>query len=144
MSAKHPNFLFIITDQHRADHLGCYGNDIVKTPNMDSLAEKGLTFDKFYGAHDSRSQGFYMHMALAYGIGLVTYAWCSKYSKFQRWSSAAILTAVPLVIMLGRKGEDHLLWETRPKTLQEKLEFYPLTRRALERAIKDYDSESSS
>jgi arylsulfatase A-like enzyme len=50
MSAKHPNFLFIITDQHRADHLGCYGNDVVKTPHMDSLAEKGLTFDKFYVA----------------------------------------------------------------------------------------------
>ena len=27
-----PNFLFIITDQHRADHLGCYGNPLLKTP----------------------------------------------------------------------------------------------------------------
>ena len=29
-----PNFLFFITDQHRADHLGCYGNPIVKTQNI--------------------------------------------------------------------------------------------------------------
>ena len=36
--AKKPNFLFIIADQHRADHLGCYGNPIVRTPNIDSLA----------------------------------------------------------------------------------------------------------
>ncbi|MYN12320.1 sulfatase-like hydrolase/transferase [Pusillimonas sp. TS35] len=35
------NFLLIITDQHRADHLGCYGNPIVQTPNLDSLARRG-------------------------------------------------------------------------------------------------------
>ena len=45
-----PNFLFIITDQHRADHIGCYGNKIVQTPNIDSLATRGLTFDRFYVA----------------------------------------------------------------------------------------------
>ncbi len=36
-----PNFLFIITDQHRADHLGCYGNPTVNTPNIDRIAKKG-------------------------------------------------------------------------------------------------------
>lgn len=46
-----PNFLFIITDQHRADHLGCYGNSIVKTPNIDSIAKGGSRFDKFYVAN---------------------------------------------------------------------------------------------
>lgn len=46
--AKKPNFLFIITDQHRADHLGCYGNPIVQTPHIDSIAARGLTFDEFY------------------------------------------------------------------------------------------------
>lgn len=45
-----PNFLFIMTDQQRADHLGCYGNDILKTPNLDQLAERGLTYDRFYVA----------------------------------------------------------------------------------------------
>lgn len=45
-----PNFLLFITDQHRADHLGCYGNDIVQTPNIDSLAARGTRFDRFYVA----------------------------------------------------------------------------------------------
>ena len=45
-----PNFLFIITDQHKADHLGCYGNPKVRTPNIDSLSQSGLTFDRFYAA----------------------------------------------------------------------------------------------
>ena len=50
MSEKRPNFLFIITDQQRADHVGCYGNEILETPNIDSLAKNGLTFDKYYVA----------------------------------------------------------------------------------------------
>ena len=47
---QQPNFLFITTDQHRADHLGCYGNAQIKTPNIDMLAQKGLRFDKFHVA----------------------------------------------------------------------------------------------
>jgi len=43
-----PNILLIITDQHRADHLGCYGNDIVRTPNIDGLSARGIQFNRFY------------------------------------------------------------------------------------------------
>ena len=46
-----PNFLFIITDQHRADHLGCYGNKVVRTPNIDSLAAAGLRAERFHVAN---------------------------------------------------------------------------------------------
>jgi len=48
MATAQPNFLFIITDQHRADHLGAYGNKVVQTPNIDAVANRGLSFDKFY------------------------------------------------------------------------------------------------
>jgi arylsulfatase len=46
-----PNFLIFITDQHRADHLGCYGNAVVKTPNIDALAGAGQRFDRAYVAN---------------------------------------------------------------------------------------------
>lgn len=46
-----PNFLVFVTDQHRADHLGCYGNRYVKTPNIDALATQGWRFDKAYVAN---------------------------------------------------------------------------------------------
>ncbi len=46
-----PNFLFIITDQHRADHLGCYGNSIVRTPHIDGLAARGWRSNRFYVAN---------------------------------------------------------------------------------------------
>ena len=48
MQIKRPNFLFFITDQQRADHLSCAGNPILKTPNIDSLADRGWRFDHFY------------------------------------------------------------------------------------------------
>ncbi|MDX8355685.1 sulfatase [Cognatiyoonia sp. IB215182] len=48
---KRPNFLFIITDQHRADHLGCYGNRVVQTPNIDRIAAQGSRWNRFYVAN---------------------------------------------------------------------------------------------
>ena len=48
--AKRPNFILFITDQHRADQLACYGNGIVRTPHIDSIAAGGQRFDRFYVA----------------------------------------------------------------------------------------------
>ncbi|MFK0117605.1 sulfatase-like hydrolase/transferase [Streptomyces sp. NPDC090994] len=42
------NLLFLMTDQHRVDTLGCYGNPHVATPNLDRLAATGTRFDRFY------------------------------------------------------------------------------------------------
>lgn len=43
-----PNVLFIITDQHRADHTGFGGNRVVRTPHLDAIAERGTVFDRAY------------------------------------------------------------------------------------------------
>ena len=50
MTRKQPNILFILTDEQRADHLGCYGNSILQTPNIDSIANQGVAYDRFYTA----------------------------------------------------------------------------------------------
>ena len=42
------NLLFIITDQQRYDALGYAGNSVIQTPNLDSLAEKGVYFKNAY------------------------------------------------------------------------------------------------
>ena len=39
-----PNILLIMTDQQRADSLGCYGADWLETPNLDGLAAAGTRF----------------------------------------------------------------------------------------------------
>ena len=43
-----PNILFLMTDQHRADCLGCAGNKVIKTPNLDSIAVEGVRFSNAY------------------------------------------------------------------------------------------------
>ncbi len=42
------NFLVIMCDTMRADHLGCYGNDWIKTPNLDAFAREGVVFERAY------------------------------------------------------------------------------------------------
>jgi arylsulfatase A-like enzyme len=49
-ATKRPNFVLFITDQHRADYLGCYGHPILRTPHIDSIAARGVAFDRFYVA----------------------------------------------------------------------------------------------
>lgn len=38
------NVLFIIADQQRADHVGFMGNSVVRTPNIDAIAQRGTVF----------------------------------------------------------------------------------------------------
>ncbi|MFT6435186.1 MAG: arylsulfatase A-like enzyme [Candidatus Azotimanducaceae bacterium] len=43
---QQPNILFVCSDQYRADVLGCAGNNVVATPNLDRLANEGTRFDQ--------------------------------------------------------------------------------------------------
>ena len=43
-SERPPNIVFLMTDNHRWDLLGCEGNDIIHTPNIDALAASGARF----------------------------------------------------------------------------------------------------
>src|SRR5919107_4032307 len=41
-----PNVVLIIIDTLRKDHVGAYGNDWIKTPNLDAVAEESLLFTR--------------------------------------------------------------------------------------------------
>src|SRR5580693_9361748 len=43
-----PNIVLVMSDQHRADMMGCAGDPVVKTPNMDRLAAEGINFTRAY------------------------------------------------------------------------------------------------
>lgn len=42
-----PNILFIAVDDLRPD-IGCYGNKVAKTPNIDRIASQGIVFNRAY------------------------------------------------------------------------------------------------
>lgn len=42
------NIILIVSDTLRRDHLGCYGNEWVSTPNIDRLAKYSTVFDNAY------------------------------------------------------------------------------------------------
>lgn len=44
LSQHKPNFVFIIADDVSWNDIGCYGNKVVKTPNIDKLSGEGLRF----------------------------------------------------------------------------------------------------
>ncbi|HYH68071.1 MAG TPA: sulfatase [Urbifossiella sp.] len=43
-----PNVLLVLSDDHSAAHVGCYGNKEIRTPNLDALAKTGTRFDRYY------------------------------------------------------------------------------------------------
>lgn len=48
VAAEPPNFLFILTDDQSYGMMGCDGNEMTRTPHIDSLARDGVFFDRAY------------------------------------------------------------------------------------------------
>ena len=66
--ANRPNILLIMTDQHNARCMGCAGEPLLQTPNMDRLASEGVRFTNAFAnsAHCGHSRlsflaGIYEH-----------------------------------------------------------------------------------
>ena len=47
-SRRPPNIIFILADDLGYGDLGCYGQQYIKTPNLDQLARDGMRFTNFY------------------------------------------------------------------------------------------------
>ena len=74
-----PNIVFILADDMGHSDLGCYGAEILETPNIDQLAENGLRFTNFYNTgrcwptRTSLLSGYYPHQVLSDPIQGVDY-----------------------------------------------------------------------
>ncbi|MBL7735571.1 MAG: sulfatase-like hydrolase/transferase [Chitinophagaceae bacterium] len=42
------NVIFIVSDDHTASVLGAYGNKLIRTPNLDRMAQRGILFEHAY------------------------------------------------------------------------------------------------
>lgn len=82
---QRPNILLIVSEDN-GQELSCYGDKNVKTPHLDSLAEKGMLFESGYvtqavcsPSRGSIFTGLYPHQNGQ--IGLATH----KYAMFKKW-----------------------------------------------------------
>jgi N-sulfoglucosamine sulfohydrolase len=71
---KRPNVVLVVSDDHGLETLGCYGNPVIKTPNLDTLAVEGVRFTNAFcttaSCSASRSvilSGMYNHANGQYG-----------------------------------------------------------------------------
>jgi arylsulfatase A len=50
-AADKPNIVFILADDLGYAELGCYGQQKIRTPNIDKLAQEGMRFTQYYSGH---------------------------------------------------------------------------------------------
>jgi len=48
VAQKPPNVILIMTDDQGFGDVGCYGNDVIKTPNLDHFYEESVRFNRFF------------------------------------------------------------------------------------------------
>ena len=69
---QRPNVLLIMTDQHRKDAIGAYGNPVIRTPHLDALAAGGVRFENCWVQHaacmPSRACLFTGRYPMAHGV----------------------------------------------------------------------------
>jgi arylsulfatase A-like enzyme len=80
------NVILVILDSLRKDHVGAYGNEWIKTPNMDALAKESLRFTRAYpesipticarrAIHTGIRTWPFRNWHLHKGISIVRYGW---------------------------------------------------------------------
>ncbi len=67
---RRPNILLITTDEQRFDCVGCYGNPVIRTPNMDRIAREGVRFERGYVQNP---------MCMPARMALMTGRYCSEH-----------------------------------------------------------------
>ena len=78
-SPEKPNIVFILADDMGYSDLGCFGAEVIETPNIDQLASNGLRFNNFYNTgrcwptRTSLLSGYYPHQVLSDQLEGVNY-----------------------------------------------------------------------
>jgi len=84
-SRVRPNFVLIVADDHGRE-LGCYGNPVIKTPNLDRLAAEGTRFEYAFCTTASCSPSRSVILTGMHNHANGTYGLQHSYHHFQSFS----------------------------------------------------------
>ena len=100
------NLLFILTDNHGAWTLGCYGNKEIRTPNIDRLAAEGMLFTRAFCANSvcSPSRATYLTGLMPSQHGVHSYLGADKQSSPSGADACVIHEFPTLPKILSRAG----------------------------------------
>jgi len=104
------NIILIISDTFRWDHLGCYGNNWISTPNLDKFAKRSVLFDKAYAAS---------FPTVPHRMDLVTGRFTFTYRQWEPLPKDEITLAE----MLGEAGYTSMLIADTPHILEDGYNF---------------------
>lgn len=105
-AAERPNLIFLLTDDQRWDALGCMGNPVIKTPNIDKLAEEGVTFDNAFAttAICATSRASFLTGQYARRHGVVDFRTVLTPEAFQQTFPALLRAAGYRTAFIGKWG----------------------------------------
>jgi N-sulfoglucosamine sulfohydrolase len=91
---QRPNIILFVADDHGTDALGCYGNSVIKTPNLDYLASEGVRFSNAYCTSASSAASRSVILTGKYGHATGSYGHVHDYHHFSTYDSVISLPAL--------------------------------------------------
>ncbi len=87
-----PNIILFVADDHGTDALGCYGNPVIKTPNLDKLASEGTKFTNAYCTSASCAASRSVILSGLYGHATGSYGHVHDYHHFSTYNEVKSLS----------------------------------------------------
>lgn len=82
-----PNVVLIVADDHGREAVGCYGNDIIKTPGIDALAADGVKFNNAFCTSASSSASRAVLLTGKFGHTIGHYGHEQTYHHFRTFEN---------------------------------------------------------
>ncbi|MDW5288102.1 sulfatase [Formosa sp. PL04] len=82
-----PNIILFVSDDHGKDALGCYGNDVIQTPNLDQLASEGTLFNNAYCTSASCAASRSVILSGKFGHATGSYGHVHDYHHFSTFEN---------------------------------------------------------
>ncbi|MFI3318504.1 MAG: sulfatase [Rikenellaceae bacterium] len=94
-----PNIILFVTDDHGRDALGCYGNPVIKTPNLDALAASGVRFENAFCTSSTSAASRSVLLTGQFGHATGSYGHVHDYHHFSTYDNVQTLP-----VLLAKDG----------------------------------------